>query len=104
MAALTAADGDSFLTLQEKGRLEIKVTTLGEENRKLQHNILQLEKQRKDTESQNVAVNSKAAKVREGLHNCANAGHRQALSPTYTEWFSTVIPSAVRGGHCLLAT
>lgn len=55
--------------VQEKGRLEIKVTTLGDENRKLQHTILQLEKQRKDTESQNVSVNSKAAKVQKDCPN-----------------------------------
>lgn len=63
---------------QEKGRLEIKVTTLGDENRKLQHTILQLEKQRKDTESQNVSVNSKAAKVRNTFgRNCPNGSAEQ---------------------------
>lgn len=81
---------------QEKGRLEVKVAALGEENRKLQQVILQLERQRKEVESQNVSTNNRAAKV--GLiHTCT------AMPVVVTSFGSISFCAPVRGGHHLPA-
>jgi hypothetical protein len=53
------------LARQEKARLEVKLSTLADENKQLQNRIMAMSKERKDIDSSALSHSTKAAKVRQ---------------------------------------